>query len=106
MSETQDKTQDRTAEVGDQTAAQKSRIAEIREPVTNLLKQVTTNLEEVSGLFESINDVKGRDFFAKKAKQAAGMAGWYDPEAKKQAKIARLKEQLAKLEKELSGETE
>lgn len=68
------------------------------------LDDVHTLFSEISELFAKVGVQKGVDYFAGQADKALEMKSWYDPAEKKAAKAARLKAQLARLEKEIEEE--
>lgn len=72
--------------------------------VTDRLKDVADHMDEISKSFASIGATKDAEFYQKQKERIQKMAGWYDPAAKKQAKIDRMKAQLAKLEAEAEAE--
>lgn len=76
----------------------------IRGEVLARLQAIGETYAELGELFAGVGDEKSSDYYSKKKAAVLKMAGWYDPDAKKRAKIDRLKDQLLKLEEELAAE--
>lgn len=83
------------------SAAAKKRIAG---EVTDALKDAADLMGQIEDLFKSEGLEKEAEYYAKQKERHLKMAGWYDPAAKKQAKIDRMKKMLAKLEAEAEAD--
>lgn len=75
-------------------------VAPIRSEVLQILGSCKTAMTQIATMFAGVNEDKAAKYYAKKAAAFGTMMAWYDPDAKKKAKIERLKAQLAALEAE------
>lgn len=72
--------------------------------VTARLKDAADLMTEIKVLFTNEGVKADAEYYEKQAERIQKMAGWYDPAAKKQSKIERMRAALARLEAEAEAE--
>lgn len=93
-----------TAPAKEKTPPLAEQIKPVVEDILNRLDDVHTLFSEVAELFGRVKVQKGVDYFTAQADKVLDMKSWYDPSVKKEAKAARLRSQLERLEKEIAEE--
>ncbi len=84
--------------------ARNAALKRVSPEVVPLLRQASELHKQIAETFRAEGLDKDAEFYDKQVERHDKMAGWYDPKTKKDVKIARLKEQLAKLEAEAEAE--